>query len=240
MVFADAKSAREFRRALRDKTGETVELRLRALPHPFLIRAQGDDPNALREVITYRDVMPPDGFVPRTILNLGANIGSAIALCAAAFPDATVVGVEPDPDSAELCERNAKPYGAKVICAAAWTDDGTVTINGSSPGVMRISDRGVEVPAVSLDALVDEFGPDFVTMDIEGTERDLLSRNTEWAAKVPCLNIEVHAPYTVEQCAGDLEFLGYDVSFKPAPRAPRVVVTREGVPGPPGASEPTS
>ena len=76
MLFADTKSAPAFRRALRHRTGEIVELRLRALPYPFALRAQGDDPYALREVVTSREVMPLDDIAPKTILALGANIGA--------------------------------------------------------------------------------------------------------------------------------------------------------------------
>src|SRR3954453_15270897 len=230
MTFSDAASARAYRTALRDLDGEIVELRMRALKHPFAVRAVNDDLHATREVVTYRDVLPPDGVTPTSILNVGANIGAAIALLATRYPLASVVGVEGDEDNARLCERNIQPYGARVIHTAAWIHDGTVTFGGArGSSRLRASEGGIEVPAMSMNRLVEQTRPDFVTMDIEGGEQHLLAHgtDTDWAARVACISVEVNDAYTPEQCARDLERLGFRVSLISAPRAPRVVGRRD-------------
>jgi hypothetical protein len=48
-------------------------------------------------------------------------------------------------------------------------------------------------------------------MDIEGAEREVLRRNTEWATKVLCLKVEVHPPYSLAECCRDLEVIGFRV-----------------------------
>jgi hypothetical protein len=64
------------------------------------------------------------------------------------------------------------------------------------------------VPAVSLNTLLDD-PVDYLKVDIEGAEREVLRQNTGWAERVRCIKVEVHAPYTAEECAHDLTQLGF-------------------------------
>jgi hypothetical protein len=68
----------------------------------------------------------------------------------------------------------------------------------------------VAVPALTLNELLAATGPpDYVTMDIEGAEAAVLRAGTDWAASVGCMKIEVHDPYSVEECREDLQRLGF-------------------------------
>lgn len=51
---------------------------------------------------------------------------------------------------------------------------------------------------------------DYIKMDIEGAERDVLRLNTEWATRVRCIKVELHGGYTKAQCIGDLSALGFE------------------------------
>ena len=51
-----------------------------------------------------------------------------------------------------------------------------------------------------------------VKMDIEGAERDVLRQNTEWAALVRTILVEIHEPYDVSSCCTDLARLGFEVT----------------------------
>jgi FkbM family methyltransferase len=219
-------SAPAYRAAYRRLDGQPVTLRARALKHPFEVRAAYDDLNVLREIVTYRDVMPPADFTPTSILDVGANIGAAIALLATEYPDAAIVGVEADEGNARLCERNIKPYAARVVHAAAWSQDGTVTLGGRSPSRLHVGGGDTEVQAMSMNRLVADTRPDFIVMDIEGGEQHLLAHETDWASDVQCVSDEVHETYTSDECIRDLRRLGFDATLKPAPRDPRVVGRR--------------
>jgi hypothetical protein len=76
-------------------------------------------------------------------------------------------------------------------------------------------------PAISLNTMLARFGGpvDYVKMDIEGSEREVLRTNTEWAAAVRSLKVEVHEPYTVGNCVRDLEALGFRAWLDPAHRS---------------------
>jgi len=75
------------------------------------------------------------------------------------------------------------------------------------------------VRAISLDSLAAELEEgervDYVKMDIEGAEEHVLRINTDWAGIVRTIKVEVHSPYTVEDCQRDLRALGFEVSEDP-------------------------
>lgn len=67
--------------------------------------------------------------------------------------------------------------------------------------------------AISPAALLARSGPqtmvDYAKVDIEGAECELLRTRGEWAERVSAIKVEVHAPYTVEECRRDLGALGF-------------------------------
>jgi FkbM family methyltransferase len=187
--------------------------------------------------VTYGDHWPPPDLHPlRLIVDLGANIGAAMALFAHAFPSARIIGVEPDPSNAALCRRNVEPWETRceVVEAAAWPDEGNIRLTGEASSAFKVDTGagGREVPAVSLTTLLQRYAADeavdYLKMDVEGTERELLSRGTGWIERVRCVSVEVHEPYRTEQCIEDLEQLGFYVRTKRAPRTPRVIGLRDG------------
>jgi hypothetical protein len=65
---------------------------------------------------------------------------------------------------------------------------------------------------LSVNSLLDSLGwdrVDFVKMDIEGAEREVLRRNTAWAHRVHSIKVEAHGDYGREQCVRDLQELGF-------------------------------
>ena len=71
-----------------------------------------------------------------------------------------------------------------------------------------------EVEALSLNSLLAEEGRDFrvdyMKMDIEGAESEVLRQHTEWADRVDSIKVDVHPPYSVEDCLRDLRALGFE------------------------------
>ena len=65
---------------------------------------------------------------------------------------------------------------------------------------------------MSLDSVLDHFGLDeidYLKMDIEGAERDLLRAPGRWARSVRSMKVELHQPYTPDQAMSDLAALGF-------------------------------
>ena len=231
-LTSDWRSYREFMR-MREAgahTGEgesEVELHIgRLAGRPVVIREGTADVDTLWDVFIHRYHLPP-AFVMRRgvhqIWDLGANVGLTMADMAVEFPDAkTIVGIELDADNAALARRNVEPWDdrAQVVHAAAWPDDGQTWYHrwpgGTSgyhvhPPTPGEEPQGPVVPTLSLNTVIAQTGGpvSYVKMDVEGAERELLARNTEWAAQVSCIKVEVHGDYTVDDCVADLRRLGF-------------------------------
>ena len=56
---------------------------------------------------------------------------------------------------------------------------------------------------------------DYAKIDVEGAERELLRETTGWAERVRTVSVEVHEPYTVEECSEDLRALGFETRVDP-------------------------
>ena len=123
---------------------------------------------------------------PRTIVDLGANIGIAAAWFRSRYPEAMIVAVEPDPDSFAKLERNlAGDRLITLVNAAVGASNGTRTLfrpagysiassldpGGGEPG------SEVAVPVRTLDDILAGEGVrqiDLLKLDVEGAEGDAL------------------------------------------------------------------
>ncbi|MGE5700852.1 MAG: FkbM family methyltransferase [Arthrospira platensis] len=211
----------------------TVEVRFRELCGASVkLRPGTQDDSLATDVFLKRHHLPPDTVDvtrPATILDLGANVGITMAHIAALFPHARVVGVELDDVNAALCGENVSAWRdrCEVIRAAIWVQDGAVNYERVERSEQSYHVEGVvgehgrpqspvaahaSAPAVSLSTLIERTGAewiDYVKMDIEGAESRVLKENTGWASRVRSIKVEVHPPYSVEECMEDLARLGF-------------------------------
>jgi FkbM family methyltransferase len=152
-----------------------------------------------------------------TIVDLGSNIGLTLADLAARHPRSKIVGVELDDGNAALAESNVEAWRDRctVVRAAVWTDDGEITYE-LTPGreyAARIGQGGRSTRSISIGTLTAGLPAiDYLKMDIEGAEKHVLRANTGWAAKVACIKVETHPPYTRDDCTRDLTALGFTVT----------------------------
>jgi FkbM family methyltransferase len=241
-VLSDPRSVRSFLAG--GPAGEAVvQYRLRPLGGQLVsVRPHSADMWALTDIIPPYH-LPPLDVVPtdaREIWDLGTNIGLAMAQLALRYPQASVTGVEMDAGNLDLCRRNVAPYGERcnVLHAAVWSSDGEVSYSGGEDTLayrVESGGGGTTVRSLSLNTVLAERGVervDFVKIDIEGAEREVLRENTEWAAAVRALKVEVHEPYTVDECLTDLRALGFEAEADPRYRGivgkPPILAFRRG------------
>jgi len=232
-AVSDVHSFRQYRRlentTTRWRAGETsVSVRLRSLGgRPVFLRPQTADRYALRA--TFSDVFhrPPEQLPADSIAviwDLGANIGLTMADFAVRYPEAAIVGVELDPENAALCRQNVRLWGdrCRLIEAAVWAEDGEIEYRrdpgmetGFRVGPVARTPANARARSVSLNTLLSQTPTgrvDFAKIDIEGAERDVLRRHTDWAQAVRSVKVEVHEPYTVDECLEDLRKLGFSAA----------------------------
>jgi len=230
-LASDGASARVFRRLLLARRGlqdagatDPVQMRLRALQgRAIWLRPLAADVQTVIDVFVDCEHLPPPlPHPPKAVLDLGANIGLTIAHFATLYPRAMVLGVELDADNAALCRENVKQWGQRctVVEAGVWVHDGVVPYvrherrEVSHAIARRVSADTRMASAISLASAVARIASrggavDYMKMDIEGAEQDVLEQGAAWANRVRAIRVEVHSPYTTKQCATDLERLGF-------------------------------
>jgi FkbM family methyltransferase len=170
---------------LRDlRGGATIEL---ASGMRFAI-AHASDAWTIVQVIGRNDyrVGPSESW--RTVIDIGANIGTFAVLAARAAPAARVLCFEPAPDTAALLRRNVTMNGidARVLIEERAVSGAAGRVDLVSPpqsSIRRVQQPGselghtVRVEAVTLPDIFDRHAVhrcDFLKIDCEGGEFDLL------------------------------------------------------------------
>jgi FkbM family methyltransferase len=186
-----------------------LKLRPRNSAHAILMRTCTSDREVLGQIFIQREYEPLELSQPKMILDLGANVGYSSAYLLSKYPTANVLAVEPDPGNHALCCRNLAPFGqrAKVIQGAAWVERTNLVLERGSyrdgrewTTQVRLA-KGEVTPSASIDGydmrtLIDLCGAaeiDLLKIDIERSELELFSRNTEsWLPRIRNLCIELH------------------------------------------------
>lgn len=175
---------------------------LLARSRPFRARARlalDGDPRALalrlpsdlvNGVLDWQDRLP---FVPKTILDVGANEGNYAAQFASAFRPDIMALVEPIPELCDALRKRTWSCPTRVFCCALGAERGhgklNVLANMASSSLLDVSPAAagafgkpmntlrVQTTAVStLDAVADDCGLadlDLLKLDVQGSELDV-------------------------------------------------------------------
>lgn len=182
------------------------------------LREGTTDEQTLRDAEQAEYHVPPVWMPePRTILDLGSNIGLTCLDYSYLWQDAIIIGVEMDDENAGMAMRNW-PGGRIVTGAVVASMDDERGYDPSLPKEAFALGSGPQRPAerYTMRTLLGLFGSapvDFVKMDVEGTEWDLLEDGEEWAPLVRHLLVELHnAPPDAARLRGAmlLNRLGFD------------------------------
>jgi FkbM family methyltransferase len=154
-----------------------------------------------------------------TVFDVGANVGFYTLLASARCgPHGRVFAFEPDRRNVAFLARHLllnRSSNVTIVEAAVGDATGMVRFApGANPSMGSVSETGtVEVPSVSLDALVFEGqapAPDVIKMDIEGGEvRALAGARRVLEAHRPTIFLATHGPQAHQICCSLLGELGY-------------------------------
>ncbi len=195
-----------------------VQVRYADLSEPVCVRMGSPDLWVLEEIFSrgeYRRVAEHDLGEVRQIVDLGSNAGMSIRFWLSRWPDARVIGVEPDPHNFEVASLNARQHrgGANVrmVRACVAGEARLVTLDrrkDESKYIMTsVRPSADAIPAWPLTRILEEQGAlpviDLLKVDIEGAEREVFAHCAEWIGRVRHMVLEVHPPYTVEALLAD-------------------------------------
>jgi FkbM family methyltransferase len=133
------------------------------------------------------------------VLEIGTHHGFYAMLLSKLVGDGGfVLGVEPSPFNALMASAQIglnRAANFRVLHAAASDRKGNVRISEESNAVVTESDRGIEVPAITVDELDSMFGPfNVLKVDVEGFERQVLAGAAKLLQRRPLIFLELHSP----------------------------------------------
>jgi FkbM family methyltransferase len=170
-----------------------------------LVRKGTSDWPTYRQVFVRGDYDFDFGFEPKSIVDLGANVGYSVVYHAVRYPDARIVAVEPDEANARMALANIalghRRGKIDMLQTAIWHRPTRLEITnpGAPAWAIRVDEaRGSgpqTFPATTMGEIMDRFDlpqVDVVKVDIEGGERSLFAENVEWLDRVNALVVEFH------------------------------------------------
>ncbi len=167
------------------------------------IRFDTTDASVFRDIFIYGDLKLPPSLKPTVILDAGAYVGYSTLYFAHTYPEATIIAVEPEASNFSQLELHTKhlPHVIRVR-GGLWPTHTKLKITDRGTGHWGF--RVTEVPGDSdydvqgytvLDILsmYQLSHLDLLKLDIEGSEKELFSRNyDEWLRLTQNILVEFH------------------------------------------------
>lgn len=140
---------------------------------------------------------------PEYIIDAGANIGAASVYLAHQYPKARIISLEPEKSNFDMLLKNTENY-KNILCLnkALWYINEPLTIKNpdadkESFEIQQNNSTSGEniIESTTINQLIMDYdipGIDILKIDIEGSEKEVFSYNTEWLDKVGLIFIEFH------------------------------------------------
>lgn len=155
------------------------------------------------------------------IIDCGANIGLSVIYFKTLYPKSHVLAFEPDPIISAVLKHNTAALGftdVDVQQKAVWVHDRGVDFQQEGGFSGRIpqpgdEDRVISVESIRLrDYLNEEI--DFLKIDIEGAEIEVLRDCKEFLGNVEHLFVEYHSHVSQEQMLQEVLLIFKDAGFR--------------------------
>lgn len=141
------------------------------------------------------------------IIDCGANIGLSVLYFKKLFPSSKVIAFEPDPKIFEILDYNIKAFDLENVAlynTALWNEEKELDFNAEGADGGRLSDKDnapdnlVKIKALKLSKFLDRT-VDFLKIDIEGAEYEVLKECETALRNVDKLFVEYHSFCNQEQ-----------------------------------------
>jgi FkbM family methyltransferase len=174
---------------------------------PFHFRHRTSDASVITQVLIEDAYACLLGVADvHVIVDAGANIAAASVFLLEAYPEATLIALEPDAGSFAVLERNLAYYGSRAhgMRAALWDRPAALAIDRGhfrdgrewTFQVRPSIDGDAEVESMTIPGILDAFGVphiDILKIDIEGAERTVFQDSARlWLDRVRVIAIELH------------------------------------------------
>ncbi len=186
--------------------GPLLPVRLPGLAHPVFVRPATSDIRTLVQVFVHREYEFALPFLPRTILDAGANVGLASVFFAHQYPHAKIVAIEPEASNFEVLRRNVAPYpNIELRNTAVWHQPQELALLDEHRGHWAFRTEPLEGQSATsppartrgetIETILDELQwptVDLLKVDIEGAEEFVFHGRPPWIHRVGAIAAELH------------------------------------------------
>ena len=145
------------------------------------------------------------------IIDCGTNIGLSLIYFKKLFPFSKILGFEADPNLFNVCQKNLDTFklsDIQLVNAAVWDKEGVVKFKLDNSLGGKISDNTsgenlIEIKTVKLSHYLGK-KIDFLKIDIEGAEYEVLKECQDHLNNVERLFVEYHSNLHSEQLLDEL------------------------------------
>lgn len=191
------------------KDASTITIHIPHYKQPIFLRQNTSDQSTFKQIFDAKEYEIKYLFIPKTIIDAGANVGLAAVYYAQRYPKAKIYSIEPEASNITVLKKNVKSY-KQVVCLPnalhhtageilEIVDKGTGNwgfVTKAASDVTDVKTIVSSVKTVSIQSIVEMHNIpiiDILKIDIEGAEMALFERNYEnWLPKTRCLIIELH------------------------------------------------
>lgn len=155
---------------------------------------------------TYKDIFGKEIYKFDTantepvIIDCGSNIGQSILYFKLLYPRSRIIGFEPDSQNFQILEKNMVSNGFKDVQmenAAVWIKNGEISFTNAGSEASHIieekSENKAQVRCVRLVEILSDYDQiDFLKIDIEGAEYEVLKDCTPYLSRINNIFLEYH------------------------------------------------
>jgi FkbM family methyltransferase len=208
-------------------TAKLTAIRIKALQNEKVLVRRGSiiDRDVIKYVFHKQHHLPQVPLQPHSIIvDLGSNIGLTLVHFRKLYPDSILSGYEMEGDNFKIAVRNCTGFGdCRIHHAAVWNKSETVNYDmdacedayqiTENESKKKLGGNLESVQAVTMYNIIagNHFSQiDYLKIDIEGSEKNLLSDpSPDWLQIVRQLNIEIHDVSFLKKAIDILERYGF-------------------------------
>lgn len=178
-------------------------------------------------LFTYKEILHDEIYLFKAstetpvIIDCGSNIGLSVIYFKYLYPRAKIITFEPDPIIFNVLERNLCSFGFEDVIAyekAVWYEEGSLSFLSDGGVGGRLSDqlsdgRTYQVQTVRLRDFLAEH-VDFLKIDIEGAEYEVLLDCADRLVNVDFLFVEYHSDSLSKQSLQDILRIIQEAGFR--------------------------
>lgn len=187
--------------------------------------------------VCYKEIFLNENYLFETdnpepfILDCGANIGLSIIYFKTIYPNAKIIAFEADPDIFKILQYNIIEVfnysNVTLLNQAIWTYEGEIEFvieGGLSGKILKIDDPlnpvTKKVSCIDFNTYLKKGKIDFLKIDIEGAETELIKHCENFLANVKRIFMEYHSysaePQKLSEILSTLENAGFRYQLKEA------------------------